>query len=99
MTRDTAAVVATLLACLAGWVGFWNLGALELSSHDWPKEAYYLDVLREALVDLRLPFYVPVDLQGTSRFLAIPEWPLSPQILLLPLLGNGAFVMLNCLLL
>lgn len=103
MTRaarlDTALVALTLLACLLGWLGFWNFGQLALNAQDWPKEAYYLDVLRQSLLDFGLPFYVPVDLQGTTRFLAIPEWPLSPQILLLPLLANGTFFMVNCLLL
>jgi hypothetical protein len=96
---DRLAVALTLLACLAAWLVFWHFGNLGLTSHDWPKEALYYDILRDALGAWRIPFYVSQDAQGTSWFLAIPEFPASPQILLLPLLGNGVYAMASCLLL
>jgi hypothetical protein len=96
---DRALVALTLLACLAAWLLFWQFGGLGLTSHDWPKEALYYDILRSALRAGALPFYMSQDAQGTSWFLAIPEIPTSPQILLLPLLGNGAYAMASCLIL
>ena len=96
---DRALVALTILACLAAWLLFWQFGGLGLTSHDWPKEALYYDILRSALRAGALPFYMSQDAQGTSWFLAIPEIPTSPQILLLPLLGNGAYAMASCLIL
>lgn len=96
---DRAAVGLALLACLGAWLLFWDLGRLQLTSHDWPKEALYLDLLRQAARTWSLPFYMSQDAQGTSWFLAIPEIPTSPQILLLPFLSNGAYAMASCLLL
>ena len=92
---DAAVTAAALATCFLAWLVFWDLGAIGLVSHDWPKEAYYYDVLREALTTGRLPFYIDRDAQGTSWFLAIPEVLVSPQLLLLPLLPNGAFATAN----
>lgn len=94
------AIVGTIgvMGLLAWWM-FWGGGEFAMVGHDWPKEAHYLDTLRRALGDLKLPFYTGVDAQGSARFLANPELPLSPQFLLLPLLDNGSFVMIDAMLL
>lgn len=100
MTAAERALVATLaVAGLAVWWVFWGGGAFGMVGHDWPKEAHYLDTLRRALADLSLPFYRGVDAQGSPRFLANPELPVTPQLLLLPWVGNGSFVMLDAMLL
>lgn len=94
-----AATALTLAGCLLAWLVFWDFGALALVSHDWPKEALYYDVIRDALRSGQVPFYIDKDAQGTPWFLAIPEISASPQAALLLALGNGAFAMANGLVL
>lgn len=55
--------------------------------------------MREALVSGQLPLHVSVAIQGTDKFLANPETPLSPQSLLLAVLAPKPFVLINLLLL
>jgi hypothetical protein len=74
------------------WQWFFGPGPLALSVEDWPKERAYLDLLREAISTRSLPLHMDVRLQGTSRFLGIPETPLTPDVLLLPVLSNQRFV-------
>ena len=54
----------------------------------------YYSVLQQALTQLEIPWHISVFIRST-RFLAIPETVLSPQILLLNYLTIGAFVMIN----
>jgi hypothetical protein len=97
------------------WADFFNYGRLNLTAYDWPKERLYFEVIREALRDGRMPWHVEVPAayvrefpqfanlgreDGTrSRFLALPETVLSPQVLLLRYLNPGRFVLVHFLLL
>jgi hypothetical protein len=65
--------------------------------HDWPKEYTYYSVLRQAMESGRIPFHTSVVFQETRRFLALPEVNMSPQVLLLPLMDVGTFVLVNTL--
>lgn len=63
---------------------------------DWLKENVYLEVLRDALKNKRLPYeYVTSLHTDFSQFLAIPEICLFPDILLLPYLTNNDFFFLH----
>lgn len=66
---------------------------------DWPKEFRYYAVLKQAVSEGRVPYFVSVSLQDTRKFLAIPETVLSPQILLLRWLSIDTFLLVHILLL
>lgn len=87
---------------LAGGVFWWQYLAIEQPfyiNHDWPNVYYYLNVIIEALASGQLPLHVSVAIQGTDKFLANPETPLSPQSLLLGVLAPKPFVLANLLVL
>ena len=65
---------------------------------DWPKEVRYYVALQQALTDGRIPFYVSKSIQETRKFLANPEVPWSPELLLLRFLGIEVFLVLKVLL-
>ncbi|HEX9870859.1 MAG TPA: hypothetical protein VGC99_20150 [Candidatus Tectomicrobia bacterium] len=82
---------------LVTWSFFLEFGRFELNFHDWPKEAGYFNVLQQALTTGQLPTHIMPYLL-TERFLANPEVPLSPQVLLLNHVGYSSFVLINTLL-
>ncbi len=81
------------------WGRFFEWGDVRFSAFDWPKEYAYLDVLQQAIVEFRIPLHTHPDFQGTARFLANPEVPLSPQLLLLRWLSVPRYIVANWLLL
>jgi hypothetical protein len=102
--RRAAAVSILVPVLLYGaglfhWYRFFNGGKLSFRVEDWPKEYAYYAVLREAVRSRTLPYHIAGRMQGTDRFLAIPEVNLSPQILLLPYLSTGQFLVVNVALL
>jgi hypothetical protein len=94
-------LVATFLAAgTLHWLLFFGLPpVLPRESADWPKEFRYYAVLKQAVTEGRVPYFVSVSLQDTRKFLAIPETVLSPQILLLRWLSVDTFFLLHVLLL
>jgi len=94
------ALVFLILVFAAGalhWVFFLNQGDMTFKPHDWAKEYTYYSILKGALESGRIPFHTSVIFQETRRFLALPEVNLSPQVLLLPLMDVGTFVLVNTL--
>ena len=65
---------------------------------DWPKEVRYYVALQQALMDGRIPYYVSKSIQDTRKFLANPEVPWSPDLLLLRFCGLWVFLALKVLL-
>ena len=88
-----------LLVGIAHWIAFLNLGNISFLAQDWSKEFQYYSILRQAVAQHVIPYSVSGILQGTDRFLALPETVLSPQILLLRYVDLGPFVVLNTVLL
>ena len=84
---------------LLHWLLFFHYGKMSFQAHDWQKEYTYYAIIQEAVKTGTLPYHVAIAFQGTNRFLALPETNLSPQILLLPLMSVGRFVLVNVLLL
>jgi hypothetical protein len=82
---------------LVHWDWFFDHGNIDFTPHDWPKEYKYYSVLRESLRTRTLPYHVSDGERShyTNRFLALPETNLSPQILLLPFMDNGRFIVWN----
>ena len=79
-----------------GWLtpGF---AGMSFNVADWPKEVRYYVALQQALLDGRIPWYVSRSIQETRKFLANPEVPWSPDILLLRFVGIEVFLALKVL--
>ena len=92
-------VFLTLLFLLGilHWLLFYNFSNLSYTALDWPKEFSYYSIIRSALIQHFIPYHISASFQETNRFFALPETPLSPQVLLLPLVGVGRFIMANTL--
>ena len=86
-------------AGLLVWAVFLDWGKIPFSVRDWTREWGFETVLRQAVTSGRLPLHISLAVQGTDRFLAIPETLVSPQILLLRLVDIGPFILLNALIL
>ncbi len=72
------------------------------TAHDWYKEIEYQTIVQEALQTGTMPYHFPqLDLffPGTQeRFLGVPAWSMSPQIVLLYVLDPFTFTIVNVLL-
>lgn len=104
MTARRAAWAALFLAGAAFWVVLLDrapgtFAGPPVALEDWPKEYRYFTVLRQALVEGRMPYVLSEPIVFSRKFLAIPETCLSPQVVLLRALTPGAFVVVNTLLL
>jgi hypothetical protein len=84
---------------LVGWAMFLDWGRIPFAAEDWVKEWVSYTILRQAVTRGAIPFHMSSLIQGTDRFLAIPETLVSPQILLLRLVDIGPFILLNTLIL
>lgn len=97
------AVLASLFGLgLLHWLyvfGFLTPGfaGMTFTVADWPKEVRYYVALQQAVTDGRIPWYVSKSIQETRKFLANPEVPWSPEILLLRFCGLWLFVAVKVL--
>lgn len=80
------------------WIYFVNYGELSFSAYDWPKERLYYSLYQQSLLEGVFPFHVSIELQGTNRFLAVPEIVFSPQLFLLKYLDIGEFILFQTVL-
>jgi hypothetical protein len=62
---------------------------------DWPKEFRYYSVLRQAVVERRLPLFVSRPILSGRKLLTIPELNCTPPVLLLGLVSIPRFVLLD----
>lgn len=84
---------------VAHWTLFLERHGLGFEALDWKEQHQYHSVLSRAVEEGRVPWHVDKEFHGTDRFLASPQLPLSPQILLLPWFGFERYVLFNALLL
>lgn len=91
-------LLGLLLLGILHWLMVFNFGHMAFRVEDWSKEFFYYSILQQSLQSGHLPLHVTPALQETSRFLAIPETVLSPQIVLLRWLDIGPFVVANTIL-
>lgn len=81
------------------WVGFFSSGNLSLSANDWVKEDAYLNTLRFAQTNRTIPWQWSKSFyHNTDKFLANPEIVLTPDIILLPWVSNGVFIIIHVVL-
>lgn len=107
MTRRAALLEAGLAALFGLGVLHWlyvfgwltpGFAGMSFTVADWPKEVRYYVALQQALTDGRIPYYVSRSIQETRKFLANPEVPWSPDVMLLRFVGIEAFLALKVLL-
>jgi hypothetical protein len=106
--KHAAVLQEAALAALFGlgvlhWLylfGFLTPGfaGMTFSVADWPKEVRYYVALQQAVTDGRVPYYVSKSIQETRKFLANPEVPWSPDLLLLRFCAIDVFLALKVLL-
>lgn len=98
MKVNKDSLIVFSLLCSFG-LFFWH----EFYSHlpallhaDWFKENLYLDVLRDAIVHGRIPYEYFISIKTDyTKFFAIPEICLLPDIFLLPYLSNIQFFFIH----
>ena len=82
------------IAYLAGvfhWAWLINFGRMHDKYMDWQKFFDYYGVIKKALTEGSIPYFMPYFFKGTNQFLAIPETDLSPTIFLLSYLSVEDF--------
>jgi hypothetical protein len=102
VSRDPVKIVALALLFAAGalhWVLFLNHGDLSFKVEDWGQEYIFYSVLRQAVNTGTIPYHISVRFHQTDRFMGIPDTNMAPQVLLLPLMTTGGFVLFDLLLL
>lgn len=95
-TFVVAALALLFVSGVLHWVVFFQYGEFSFSPRDWPKEFLHYATLRALVSDPVIPYFVTPARRGIE-FLGNPETVLSPQIVLLPLMGIGKFVLVNTL--
>lgn len=102
MSRDPARIIILVLLFAAGalhWVLFLNHGDLSFKVEDWGQEYIFYSVLRQAITSGTMPYHISIRFHQTDRFMGIPDTNMAPQVLLLPLMSTGGFVLFDLLLL
>ena len=82
------------MAYLAGvfhWAWLINFGKLHFKYMDWQKFYDYYGVIKKAMDENTIPYFMPYYFKGTNQFLAVPETDLSPTIFLLNYLSVDEF--------
>jgi len=93
----TVAALGGLFAVgIAHWTFFFQFGEMAFDRIDWPKEYYHYSVLRSSIAEGVIPYFVSPS-RGPDTFLGTAETVLSPQIILLPFMSVGRFVLVNTL--
>src|SRR5688572_25038604 len=99
-TRMKRLAAVLLAAGSLHWIFFFGVPPqVPREQADWPKEFRYYAALRQAAVEMRIPYFVSLPIQDTRKFLAIPEVVVSPQVLLLRFLSIDAFLVVHFVLL
>ncbi|KJR40300.1 hypothetical protein MCHI_003799 [Candidatus Magnetoovum chiemensis] len=80
---------------IAHWLYFYNKGNLSFNSYDWVKDYMFFQIIQQSMLERVIPYHVSLVFQGTNRFLALPETVLSPQILALPYMTAGNFIVFH----
>ena len=100
---SAALLIALFLAGMLHWMFFFSNprgeGLAACIGGDWSLGAIYHNVIRDALRQGEIPYFMSYKGHFSDRFLGLPETPLAPQYLLLPFLSDAQFNLFNVLLL
>ena len=86
---------ALFLLGLSFWLSSFRMGNIPMSISDWPKEKQYCLILKQALTEKKIPYFISEPVQKTDMFLGLPETMVSPQIFLLKYISPGEFECFN----
>jgi hypothetical protein len=87
-------VIGVMLTAILVW--FFHAGRIDWQqTGDWGKDWLYYSAARQAVTELRLPYYIAMTLQNTDQYLANPETMWAPHVVLLPLLGLQYFFVVH----
>ncbi len=75
-----------------------NWGNIPFDFLDWSQEGPRYLFLQQALAKGQLPLFIESPMIETERFLGVPDTLLVPQLVALPHLSLGKFILLNALL-
>ena len=81
----------------AHWAYFLNFGKVPYDLHDWQQAGAYYTFLQEAVRTNQFPLHIDSEVVNTDRYLARPDTPLSPNILLLRFLEPGMYTLVDTL--
>lgn len=91
------AVFAYILA-ITYWLVYFLKGSPTFTANDWLKEQVFSNVLRDALLNLQIPFAItPAFYHPVQEFMANPEVSLAPDVLLLTVLPNNFYFLAHWL--
>lgn len=96
----TPTIIVLVLIFAAGalhWVFFLNYGRMTFRLHDWGQEFIYYSVIRQAIESGSMPYHMSLRFHETDRFLSIPDTNFTPQVLLLPAMSTGTFILIDLL--
>ncbi len=96
-------LAALFVAGAIGWVVVLSADPARLSGpvptlEDWPKEFRYYAVLRQAVVEHRVPLFLSRPILSGRKLLALPEVSCTPAVLLLGAVSIPRYFLLNTLL-
>lgn len=91
-------IVLMYLLGLVYWGAYFLKGSPTFTSNDWLKEQVFSNVLRESILEFKVPWGIyPHFYHTVSEFIANPEVSLTPDVLLLAVLPNNAYFLSHCL--
>jgi len=102
LVSKTANYLVLAIVYLAGvfhWAWLINFGKIRVKYMDWQKFFDYYGVIKNALAENAIPYFMPYLYKGTNQFLAIPETDLSPTIFFLNFLSVEEFFLTQLLIL
>lgn len=96
------AIIILYLVGVAHWLVFFCTApnsfafrVMNFSAYQWPREFVFLSTLQDAVVEGVIPYHIFYPMKETTRFLGIPDYIISPQILLLGTTDIATFVLVN----
>ncbi|HET8644843.1 MAG TPA: hypothetical protein VFO85_05110, partial [Vicinamibacteria bacterium] len=99
--RERTALAALFLAGAMTWAALLSADGRASGPvptvEDWPKEFRHYTVLRQAVVERRLPLFVSRPILAGRKLLAVPELNCAPPVLLLGALSIPHYVLMDTL--
>lgn len=80
------------------WLYLLNYGFISFNAYDWHQFSSYDKILKDALTQANIPYYISRLYQGTNQFLGLPETNLMPTVFLLNFLSIQEYQVCNFIL-
>lgn len=86
-------------AGIVHWLVFLHSGDISFNFSDWPKEREYLKIIKKAVTENIVPYFISDEIHMTDKFMGMVETIISPQIILLKYMDIGGFFCVHTVLL